>query len=110
MFIVLFSLFSIGFAAPVGPNGISVNEVSDSPMEGSIYLQVLQLVEPKLREHMMNQGVPEEAVEEFFQVQSIWIRSSRWFCHTQVFHCIYCLFYFPCLLPLTAFLFTMSLG
>ncbi|GMT36404.1 hypothetical protein PFISCL1PPCAC_27701 [Pristionchus fissidentatus] len=66
MFVVLFSLLAFGFAAPI-ESGDSSIEVIPAPKEESIYEQVLQLVEPKLREHMLNQGIPEGAVEEFFK-------------------------------------------
>ncbi|GMT36405.1 hypothetical protein PFISCL1PPCAC_27702, partial [Pristionchus fissidentatus] len=68
MFIVLFSLLAVGFVAAIESNEIYTTEVADVPKEESIYLQVLQLVEPKLREFMLNQGIPEGAVEEFFEL------------------------------------------
>ncbi|GMT36461.1 hypothetical protein PFISCL1PPCAC_27758, partial [Pristionchus fissidentatus] len=76
MFIVLFSLLAFGFAAPIESNGDSFEEVIDAPKEESIYEQVLQLVEPKLREHMLNQGIPEGAVEEFFVINHYLIQKS----------------------------------
>ncbi|GMT36632.1 hypothetical protein PFISCL1PPCAC_27929, partial [Pristionchus fissidentatus] len=62
-------LLAIGFALPFESTVASTTVVA--PMvalskENSIFLRILQAYEPKLRERMLEEGFPAEAVDEFF--------------------------------------------
>ncbi|GMT36403.1 hypothetical protein PFISCL1PPCAC_27700, partial [Pristionchus fissidentatus] len=57
---VLFSLLAIGFAAPYG------FPTSDLTKESSIYQQLLQFVELKLHDQIVNQHIPEEPATQVF--------------------------------------------